>query len=201
MASELEGKKHQLEQLWLEVQLSVDCGSTVVHTVAVASHTSLPFPPPPPPPLLLWKSSQAAVAVGKRPTCCHSSYTEPQNRGKSKIKSIVIPVAGGHGEMKWQAYFIVTSQVTLGLASSLHPLQTHNSDLKSRTFGDQVLSAGLQLQCLYQVPEKSRLLLDFSLCPWRVEISVIPNLFLYSPSQCSLSPEMSLWMNLNIMYY
>lgn len=48
---------------------------TVVHTVIVDSHTSLPSFSSSSSLFSLWKSSQAAAVVGKQPACCHNSYT------------------------------------------------------------------------------------------------------------------------------
>lgn len=90
--------------------------NTVVHTIVVDSHTSLP--------------SSSSLVMEKLSGCSHCGQAASvlpwllyilQKTGKSKIKSIVSPAAGGHGEMEWQANFIV-SRVTLDLASSLCPL-------------------------------------------------------------------------------
>ena len=138
---------------------------TVVHTVIVDSHTSLPPPPPPPPlppPLSrygkalrlqpLWASSQPAAT-----TPIHNRRIE----GSPKLKALL------------SLRLVAMERRSDRLISLWHPgwpwlwppvrapLQTHYSELLSRTFWDQSLSAEPQTRSL---AETSRLLLDVSLC-------------------------------------
>jgi len=198
VASKLLEEKHQLKRLWLEVQLSVAC----VRAQHCSSHRRCRFPS-----LLLLPRSRYGKALRLQPQWANSQpvATAPiHNRrieGSPKLKALLSLRLGATASRSdrlissWRLGWSWLWPLVCG------PCRHSIQSCSPGPFWDQVQSGGPQSQSLYRVPEKSILLPDSSLCQWWVGISVNDPPFFFFFSQLSASPNMSLWMNLNIMYY